>query len=318
MKKYFATILALIICGYAAAQTFTAGSFKYRVIKDGVSVAAASPKIFGNVIIPEAVDFGDKNYTVKAVADSGFRNCTGIKNLILPATITQIGKSSFANCKGLAGLNIPTHLTSIGDGAFYGCGAIMVVGLPSTLKKIGDYAFAYCSSLRAIEIPDGTESIGEMAFWECLNLYSASIPKSVNNIGIRAFSGCPKLLQIALDPENTAYTLVGNALYTNDKKRILAYPAGSPIASCALPDECEIIPAFTFFNCEKLREVIINNGLKEIENSAFTGCNILRIRKIPDSVTRIGENFCPTCSEDIEMPANYEFVEDPGLEEKSF
>lgn len=315
------TLLFTIIIGViqtTAAQTFTAGSYKYRVINDGVSVAAASQKLFGNVIIPEAVNFGDKNYKVTAVADSGFRNCSGIKNLILPASITKIGKAAFANCRGISGLNIPRQLIEIGDGAFYACGAITGLSLPETLKKIGDYAFAYCGSLRAIDIPDGTETIGEMAFWECQNLYFAVVPKSVSKIGLRAFSGCPKLLQIKLDPENSTYTIVDNALYTNDKKSILAYPAGCPATTCTLPDECEIIPAFTFVNCEKLHEVIINNGLKEIENSAFTGCNILRIKKIPDSVTRIGENFCPTCSEDIEMPANYEFFEDPGLEEKSF
>lgn len=106
MRKYLATIITIMICGYTSAQTFTAGSFKYRVIKDGVSVAAASQKLFGNVIIPEAVNFGDKNYTVKAAADSGFRNCSGIKNLILPASITKIGKAAFANCRGIcSGVN---------------------------------------------------------------------------------------------------------------------------------------------------------------------------------------------------------------------
>ncbi len=106
MRKYIATIILLIICGFTTAQTFTAGSYKYRVIKDGVSVAAASQKLFGNVIIPEAVNFGDKNYKVTAVADSGFRNCSGIKNLILPASITKIGKAAFANCRGIcSGVN---------------------------------------------------------------------------------------------------------------------------------------------------------------------------------------------------------------------
>ena len=318
MIKYCLSIILAAVVSSASAQTFTAGSYKYRVIKDGVSVAAASTKLFGNVIIPEAVNFGDKNYKVTAVADSGFRNCSGIKNLVLPASITKIGKAAFANCRSISGLNIPRQLTEIGDGAFFHCGAIMGLSLPENLKKIGCYAFAYCGSLRAIEIPDGVESIGEMAFWECQGLYSASVPKSVATIGDRVFSRCPKLQKINLDPENASYIIIDDALYTADKSRILAWPAGSPRTVCQLPDECQIIPTFTFCDCEKLREVVINPGLKEIENLAFTGCGILTIKKIPDSVTRIGENFCPACSEDIEMPANFDYMTDEGFDEKSF
>ncbi len=33
MRKYLATIITIMICGYTSAQTFTAGSYKYRVKK---------------------------------------------------------------------------------------------------------------------------------------------------------------------------------------------------------------------------------------------------------------------------------------------
>ena len=131
------TLLFTIIIGviqFTSAQTFTAGSYKYRVIKDGVSVAAASQKLFGNVIIPEAVNFGDKNYKVTAVADSGFRNCAGIKNLILPASITKIGKAAFWGCESLKSIIIPNSITELEPEVFSEC-AISQISIPNTITK---------------------------------------------------------------------------------------------------------------------------------------------------------------------------------------
>ena len=177
------TLLFTIIIGviqFTSAQTFTAGSYKYRVIKDGVSVAAASQKLFGNVIIPEAVNFGDKNYKVTAVADSGFRNCAGIKNLILPASITKIGKAAFWGCESLKSIIIPNSITELEPEVFSEC-AISQISIPNTITKIGNYVFYNCNKLKRIHIPDSVKQFGVGVFGGCSSLKQIRLRTNLYN-----------------------------------------------------------------------------------------------------------------------------------------
>ena len=50
-----------------------------------------------------------------------------------------------------------------------------------------------------------------------------------------------------------------------------------------------------FFECDNLMEVIISDGVKNIDNYAFDSCKNLRHITIPDSVTHIGENVFADC-----------------------
>jgi len=64
-----------------------------------------------------------------------------------------------------------------------------------------------------------------------------------------------------------------------------------------------------FYHCEHLREVISNNGLREIGKSAFHHCNKLQNIDIPSTVTKIGNYAFHGCS------SLTEFVLNEGLRE---
>jgi hypothetical protein len=71
-------------------------------------------------------------------ASGAFGNCTKLKKIILPNTLTSIGAYAFYNCTSLEELNIPNTVTAIGNGAFYNCIGIKDLIIPIS---IGIYVF---------------------------------------------------------------------------------------------------------------------------------------------------------------------------------
>ncbi len=88
----------------------------------------------------------------------------GLKNTVIPNSVTSIGGSAFSNCSGLTSITIPESVTSIGYEAFQSCSGLTSITIPESVTSIGNYAFQYCSGLTSITIPESVKSIGYGAF----------------------------------------------------------------------------------------------------------------------------------------------------------
>lgn len=64
--------------------------------------------------IPERVVFNGKIYTVVGIGNSVLNNCSRLKKVVLPNTITYIGPWAFDYCDSLVSINIPTSLKRVG------------------------------------------------------------------------------------------------------------------------------------------------------------------------------------------------------------
>ena len=83
------------------------------------------------------------SYSVEAVADNAFKDCTTLTTVTLPLTLKTIGVSAFEGCTGLTSIRFPGSLASVGKAAFKGCTALTGVtfdGLPTGLEGTGDEA----------------------------------------------------------------------------------------------------------------------------------------------------------------------------------
>ena len=127
-----------------------------------------SQKYSGHVTIPETVIFNGLMYTVTAIGNHAFENCTNLKNVTIPNTVTFIGQLAFGSCSDL-----------------------MNVSIPFSVITIESQAFQYCSKLTSINIPNSVMDIGSSAFYGCSKLSSVFIGNSVTSIGQTAFRGCP-------------------------------------------------------------------------------------------------------------------------------
>ena len=97
------------------------------------------------------------------------------------------------SCSGLTNIIIPGSVTNIEWGAFSHCTGLMSVTIGDGVKSIGNLAFYNCSKLMSVTMGNGVTNIGISAFYHCSNLTSITIPDSVSNIRCGAFCGCKKL-----------------------------------------------------------------------------------------------------------------------------
>ena len=77
----------------------------------------------------------------------GFIDCSTLRTIILPSSITEIGTSSFDSCTNLVSVNIPSNVTRIDYLAFYSCKSLTNIKIPGLVSYIGLDSFRGCTSL---------------------------------------------------------------------------------------------------------------------------------------------------------------------------
>ena len=170
---------------------------------------------------------------VKELEEDMFRNCSSLKRVTLPNTLTSIGSCAFNECACLESIEIPKKVTEIGPWAIYGCTSLTKIKISKNVKVIGHRGLAECTSLESISVsifnpnycshgkhlytkdmkrlvqyaigckeksfamPPTVTVIGDCAFSKCGIIESMSIPQSVNSIEDYAFDKCTKLKQVS-------------------------------------------------------------------------------------------------------------------------
>ncbi len=246
-----------------------------------------------------------------------FNDCTGLTNIKLPDSVTEIGSGAFAGCTGLTSINIPKSVTEIAGEVFSGCTSLSSITIPDSVTRIGEYAFEgcknilitvspankhYCSlngivyhksktsiiacsgSLKGtIAIPDSVTEIGSSAFSGCTGLTSITIPDSVTKIKLGAFSGCTGLTSINI-PDSV--TEIGRG----------AFSGCTGLTSINIPKSVTGIGMNAFSGCTGLTSINIPKSVTVIGTSAFSGCTGLTSITIPDSVSYIKSDAFRGCT----------------------
>jgi hypothetical protein len=108
----------------------------------------------GQLYLPWKDHISDiKSFVVEpGVTTVGDAACVGFMSLnkvTLPEGLKKIGVSSFALCTGLKQVTIPSTVTEIGYQAFDSTGLTSIV-IPASVKTMGHLVFSFCSSLNEI------------------------------------------------------------------------------------------------------------------------------------------------------------------------
>ena len=188
---------------------------------------------FGDVKIPETVNYSSINYKVTSIGERAFIYCDYLTSIDIPNGVTNIYKYAFHDCRRLTSISIPKSLIKIGFDAFNYCSNLTEVkitdilawcnisfennesnpltfahnlylnnqlvyelDIPYSVNRIGNYIFNGCTSLTSVSIPNSVISIGDDAFSGCTNLSSVMIGKSVKSIGKEVFANCNNLTDI--------------------------------------------------------------------------------------------------------------------------
>ena len=77
-------------------------------------------------------------------------NCTSLKEITLPASVTVVDNETFRGCTGLERVMLPKSLTEISYYAFSGCTSLTEIVIPETVDTICWGAFSDCTALKKV------------------------------------------------------------------------------------------------------------------------------------------------------------------------
>lgn len=116
----------------------------------------------------------------------GFENNTWVRNIDIPAGVTDILDNCFNGC-AITTIALPAHMNSIGRLALATNDKLTHITMPQTLRSMGEKAFEWCMGLTSIVIPDSLRVIPKEAFNSCPRLGSITWGNAVEEIGYAAF-----------------------------------------------------------------------------------------------------------------------------------
>lgn len=230
---------------------------------------------------------------VERIFSNAFKGNRYLVSLSINGNLETIEADAFSGCAKLESLDIRSGVDYIGDRAFRYCYKLATVNLTETIGYIGKDVFQYSSLVEndenyndrgviirngcliaskeiggnAFAIPEGTTVIAAGVFsWQ--NIETVQIPSSVVTVGDAAFNACPKLEEFYVSSGSKYLSTDENgALYNKDKTVLIAYPPANRQACFFVPE-----------------------GVTEIRAYALDYDDMLSIKYIPSSVTKIGKN----------------------------
>ena len=143
-----------------------------------------------NYVYQNAISKVEIGNGITRLNDYAFKNCSGLKSVTIPNTLSDIPLGCFSYCYSLSYVSLPNSITSISTEAFRECYALSSVSLPNGITSISNSMFRGGYSLQTIEIPDTVTSIDDYAFHYCRCLSNIIIPHGVTSIGAHAFDSC--------------------------------------------------------------------------------------------------------------------------------
>lgn len=106
------------------AQRKTINGVQYEVQADNLAKASLTIAAKGEVVIPETIEIGKKEYAVTSMGKAYFGKNTRITSITLPATLISIQTQAFDGCVNLEKLVLPTGFYTIEKDAFLGCNSL--------------------------------------------------------------------------------------------------------------------------------------------------------------------------------------------------
>lgn len=207
------------------------------------------------VEIPEGVTEIAPNAFNSYVTDSIY----SFKKVILPSTLLKIGDDAFNGCIYLSEINFPDKLYYIGNRAFRLCN-FKSITLPETVLTWGDYVFAD-NAIETINFPLNLKTIPNHMFSRN-SISDLTLGDNIEIIGEGAFENNP-LTNVSF---GHGIKTIGNSSF-----------AYTILKNITLPYSVTNIESFAFSNCSDFKNITINGNKLSISDTAFDGCNNLRI-----------------------------------------
>lgn len=274
-------------------------------LKDGrATVIKQIKSLTGEIILPQTIEYNGILYSITSISGDAFKDCN-ITNIVIPDSVTSIGDCAFSGCSGLASITIPNSVTSIGWQAFSDCDSLENINVEkgnAVYHSVGNCIIETASKTliagcKNSLIPDdgSVTSIGRSAFYGCSGLTSITIPDSVTSIGDGAFNGCRLLKEVHISDLkawcNIEYETYVGSLSANCNplsNGAALYLNGECVVHLVIPEGITNINNWAFNGCNSFESITLSDGVESISGRAFSQCTSLKSITIPSSVNYIG------------------------------
>lgn len=270
----------------------------------------------GPLNIPQTVQIGGKTYPVEVLAvrmfegdgESLIKNITAIT---LNEGLTEIGEMGFFNCSKIKELELPASLTTMGSNAFWNIGIKVVChsAAPLTLPKSTTYSYQFKKC--TVIVPVGSVAAYVAATdkgWDESNTYLT-------------FAGLADGVEYRANDTEAWVTGVADDTVVADIKDYLsidgsqmpvtridvAFSGKTQLQKVTVPAAVKALPENMFRNCTSLNAVTFASGsqLQTIGKWAFMSTAVAAI-EIPEGVTELPDGVFKNCLSltEITLPSN--------------
>ena len=290
-----------------------------------------------------------------------FYNLRNLLSVKLPKGLEKLGERSFGGCTHLLSVDASgIELLDLGEYAFAGCSNLQEFYPSSALTQIGSYAFSGCTRLKELKLAKVIGSIKESSLGAIQSVQIDSVGGNIEmsafkygtqsyvenikigtlagNVETRAFESCPKLRHVEfkqgpitlgseafLFSDNLQTVILGEGLVEIAPEAFAAkitqvdiygftHESNIPrnkLKTVLLPQGVKKIGKQAFRNCFGLKTMHIPNGVREISEEAFLWCTSLKEITLPEGLVSIGNRAFEMCAIDsLEFPTSLKTIGD--------
>ncbi|MBQ3005288.1 MAG: leucine-rich repeat protein, partial [Clostridia bacterium] len=195
-------------------------------------------------------------------------------------SIDTFGSNSFRLCNKLTEFVIPEQVKEIPDSMFEDCSVLTNVTAKGVIS-VGKSAFDYCELLKSVQLSSELNTVKERGFYYCKELESIGTNgENITELGKHAF-------------EETA---IKSFVFSGDLVTITdSCFYRSQLSQIVISEGVENIEGHAFYACENLEAIVLPDSLKTVGNDAFRYCENATEFKLSENLKTIGENAFGGC-----------------------
>ena len=235
-------------------------------------------KVSGVVTLPERLtSIGYGAFTRFGASEIKF---TGTK-------LTTIGQRAF-DSSSITSMTLGNGVTTIGAEAFYNCRSLEDLNLPESITELGSNFLDGCDKLQTVNVAEGCKGLKTIqgVLYRCENDVpvelvlcvvanegdngTLTIPNTVTMVGDGAFTNNKGIKKLIFEDYTDEYIAAGNTLSIGSGTAYQYVFDGSNIEYVKLPRGMVVIKAYSFTSFKTLKEVVIPNTVRKIEQYSFS------------------------------------------------
>ena len=281
------------------------GSNQHFIVKNGMLLSKDEKQIYavtkgtinGNTFnVPKGITY---------VGSGTLMPYTNIKKVVLPESVTSIEAGFFPwsveeieiHPNNPNYISINKQILSKDKKILYFCySKELIITLEEGIEEISESALEKCNNAKTINFPTSLKRLKPQSLKGIYNVKNIKLGRNIEEICGEVFLYNFGIQNIEIDSRNPNFIAENAAIYTKDKKKIIAF-VNNEATSFKIPEGVKEIKQSAFSCREKLTSIVLPETLTLIENSAFYKCSALPTITIPNSVEKMdGWGIFDDCS----------------------